>query len=120
MKLNVATAVLVAAYMPAPAVAQDCSSNPKCQGESACSGVADQSKIGCGSCNGRLACVDAKKDIGTNSCNGAFTCFRASGGLNLVDRNSCHLLKLTLTLDSLVSQSLLVMVLGELSSDFDK
>eukprot|EP00956_Cyclotella_meneghiniana_P015286 scaffold23234_cov67-Cyclotella_meneghiniana.AAC.6 len=87
MKLNVATAVLVAAYMPAPAVAQvDCTAagNPKCQGESACSG-ADQSKIGCGSCNGRFACVDATKEIGTNSCNGAFTCLRADGGSNLVD-----------------------------------
>ena len=84
MKLNVATAVLVAAYMPAPTVAQDCTGNEKCTGEAACSG-ADQSKIGCGSCNGRFACVDATKDIGTNSCNGAFTCLRADGGSNLVD-----------------------------------
>jgi len=47
----------------------------KCTGISACNNV-DQSKIGCGSCNGFGACVNLASDVtvGTNSCNGEFSC----------------------------------------------
>ena len=61
--------------------------------EDACTGVADQSKIGCGSCLGIAACLNLAPDvtIGANSCvgtysssNGMYACAYAEGELNIV------------------------------------
>ena len=58
----------------------------KCMGNNACSGVVDQSGIGCGSCIGIYACADLASDvtIGDNSCVGELACDRASGEFNIV------------------------------------
>ena len=57
----------------------------KCDGWSACVN-SDQSKIGCGSCMGRMACRNLASDvtIGDDSCLGDYACYSAYGELNIV------------------------------------
>ena len=52
----------------------------KCEGWSACVNT-DQSKIGCGSCMGSMACRNLASDvtIGDNSCVGDYACYSAYG-----------------------------------------
>ena len=58
----------------------------KCVGDNACSGVIDQSGIGCGSCIGLYSCANLASDatIGDNSCVGELACDSASGKFNIV------------------------------------
>ena len=53
----------------------------KCVGAGACQGisVSDKLLIADGSCNGELACANAKVPIGAGSCNGDFACYDADG-----------------------------------------
>eukprot|EP00804_Cyclotella_cryptica_P028843 CCRYP_008418-RA/>CCRYP_008418-RA protein AED:0.00 eAED:0.00 QI:12/1/1/1/1/0.66/3/0/185 len=53
----------------------DGTSGVKCVGQFACFGVNNLSTVGCGSCNGNVACFDAAASvIGENSCNGEAAC----------------------------------------------
>eukprot|EP00956_Cyclotella_meneghiniana_P026252 scaffold56240_cov38-Cyclotella_meneghiniana.AAC.5 len=59
----------------------------KCTGDFACDGVEDHSKIGCGSCNGFLACANMAStvtSIGDGSCVGEKACIFAKGVFNIV------------------------------------
>ena len=60
----------------------------KCTGGSSCVGVADRSKIGCGSCNGQFTCRQHDWQdyfsIGENSCNGDSACWYIKGELKNV------------------------------------
>jgi hypothetical protein len=64
----------------------------KCDGLKACTGI-DQSKVGCGSCNGPSACLGWFGDItvGENSCRGPEACRDMYTLTNItVGDNSCH------------------------------